>query len=1184
MDASERAEAGEPKHAPTLPIKRLPTFRPERFAWLPIFCFCLAIGMLAFLRLQAVWNPPLLLSVLNIIFLTCISFLVSLLAARSFLAGQSPAVLLLGCGTLALALASALASLPLIDLTPNRRVTIYNTGACLAGVCHLAGALWAFSVGGSKPRYGRSLLVWLYLTVIAILASLALATHHNLLPIFFIEGEGATFWNLLILWTAAGLFAFSAILLLISRDEGTDAFRLWYALGLGLIAVGLVGVSVQARLGDSLNWAGRTSQYLGGVYMLIAVIVSIRRTGTWLLPLEQALRESERRYQSLVDLSPDAILVHADGRYVFANRAAARLLGARSPEDIIGMDALELIHPDHRQSAAQRIAQAYGGMVTPLRETTFIRLDGQPVEVEVTGSKVGFGGRPAIQIAVRDITERKQAEAALREERGFASAVLNTIGALVIVLDPAGKIVRFNRACEQATQYEASEVLGKPFADLFVPPEEAEGVMTAFHQLTAGQFPIHHENDWLARDGGRRRIAWSNTCVVDEKGEVRFVIGTGIDITERKRAEEQLRELSQRLTYHVDNSPLAVIEWGPEMRLIRWSRAAERMFGWTAEEVLGKRMEDFRWICVEDEGQVAAVSTVLKDGPDPQRFSANRNYRKDGVVVDCEWYNSSLLDESGNLRSILSLVLDVTERKRLEKELRRAHDELEIRVAKRTAQLVKVNEALATEIVERKRSEEAVQKERQRLHDVLDMLPLYVLLLDRDYHVTFINRWFRERFGEAGGRRCFEWLFERTEPCETCETYRVLKTNASHHWEWTGPDGRNYDVFDFPFTDTDGSSLIMEVGIDITELKQAQERIDRANAMLQMVFDGISDPLLMIDQDLAIRMLNEATCRYFGLSRREDAIGKTCYELARERCEPCAQCAVKSGLPRGDQVSFERKGLFDPERIEQVTVYPVDEVTSGVSGVIMHIDDITDSKNMEKHLTRADRLSSLGQLSGGIAHEIRNPLAGISLFIDVLSDEDRYSRTAQEQDIFTEIKLNIKKIDGIIKRVLDFARQSETTTLTHVQMGTLLDDSLKLWQSRMVKVGIQSALLVEDSLTEVLGDSIEIQQVLTNLIQNAIEAMEKGGTLTVSAKNGALSFDRKRRAVVIEVRDTGSGIPLEQQKSIFNPFFTTKHTGTGLGLAISHRIVSRHGGLISFESVPEMGTTFMVELPAAPER
>ena len=134
----------------------------------------------------------------------------------------------------------------------------------------------------------------------------------------------------------------------------------------------------------------------------------------------------------------------------------------------------------------------------------------------------------------------------------------------------------------------------------------------------------------------------------------------------------------------------------------------------------------------------------------------------------------------------------------------------------------------------------------------------------------------------------------------------------------------------------------------------------------------------------------------------------------------------------------------------------------------------------------------------------------------------------------------------------------------------------------MTKDGIKLENPVEENLSEVLGDPIEIQQVLTNLIQNALEAMEKDGTLTISVENGTLSFDRKRPAVIIRVQDSGPGIPLDQQKNIFNPFFTTKHTGTGLGLAISHRIVSSHGGLISFESVPDVGTTFIVELPAAP--
>ena len=140
--------------------------------------------------------------------------------------------------------------------------------------------------------------------------------------------------------------------------------------------------------------------------------------------------------------------------------------------------------------------------------------------------------------------------------------------------------------------------------------------------------------------------------------------------------------------------------------------------------------------------------------------------------------------------------------------------------------------AVLLQLLVRKRTRE-LKAERQRLYSVLETLPVYVALLTRDHHVPFANRFFRERFGESDGKRCYEYLFKRAEPCEECDTFTVLKTHAPHHWEWTGPDGRNYDVHDYPFADADGSTLILEMGIDITEQKRAEKALQDMNLLLE---------------------------------------------------------------------------------------------------------------------------------------------------------------------------------------------------------------------------------------------------------------------------------------------------------------------------------------------------------------
>ena len=380
--------------------------------------------------------------------------------------------------------------------------------------------------------------------------------------------------------------------------------------------------------------------------------------------------ETRRRFELMARQSRDIVLVlrQDDGGILEANEAATAAYGYEHDE-LLALTIHDLRSPDRSSWTAAQLAEADARGI--LFETVHRRKDGSTFPVEVSSRGATLGNTPTLMSVIRDITERKRAEEALRQsEARYRALFENSIDAIFLTSSD-GRVLGANRAActtfgmtEQGIIAAGREGVAD-WSDSRHDPALAQ-------RASSGE--IRCELGYRRKDGSKFVAEVSSVILPD--GATSFVILR--DITERKRTEDQLRELSQRLTYHVDNSPLAVIEWGPDMRLARWSGEAERIFGWKAEEVLGKRMEDFRWIYHEDEAQVAEVSATCSRARTRAAFSANRNYRKDGSVVQCEWYNSSLLDESGKLRSILSLVLDVTERKRAEEALRESEERLRV--------------------------------------------------------------------------------------------------------------------------------------------------------------------------------------------------------------------------------------------------------------------------------------------------------------------------------------------------------------------------------------------------------------------------------------------------------------------------------------------------------------------------
>ena len=211
-------------------------------------------------------------------------------------------------------------------------------------------------------------------------------------------------------------------------------------------------------------------------------------------------------------------------------------------------------------------------------------------------------------------------------------------------------------------------MLGKSAFDLF-PFLKETGEDKCFYAALAGESSTSENRPYTVPETGREGFFKGYySPLFNQQNEIVGGIAVVHDITERKRAEEAAQEAHQRLTFHVENSPLAVIEWDSEFRVSRWSESAERLFGWKADEVIGKHVSDWHFVFDDDVDAVAQVTHRQRVGAELLGVQHNRNYTKDGSILYCEWYNSVLHDDSGKLVSVLSLVLDVTARKLAEEE------------------------------------------------------------------------------------------------------------------------------------------------------------------------------------------------------------------------------------------------------------------------------------------------------------------------------------------------------------------------------------------------------------------------------------------------------------------------------------------------------------------------------------
>jgi PAS domain S-box-containing protein len=674
----------------------------------------------------------------------------------------------------------------------------------------------------------------------------------------------------------------------------------------------------------------------------------------------------------------------------------------------------------------------------------------------------------------------------------------------------------------------------------------------------------------------------------------------GRDITERKKAEEKLHagSLYSRSLIEASLDPLVTIS--AEGKITDVNKATEEVTGFSREQLISSDFSDYFTEPEEAQKGYRKVFTegFVKDYPLAIRHKA-------GKVTDVLYNATVYRNEFGEMQGVFAAARDITERKRAQEALRKAHDELEMRVKERTRELTEATWKLQAEIAERKKREEELRETRTYLENMIDYANAPIIVWNPAYRITRFNHAFERLTGhkaEDVSDKPLEILFPEDSKEESLK--HIRRTASGEYWQVVEipilrTDGNVRTVLwnSANILGKDGTTVVATIaqGQDITERKIAEKALRESEIDLNRAQAVAKTGSWRLDVRRNELLWSDETYRMFGIPNGTPLTYETFLNAVhpddREYVDKKWQAAM-----RGEPYDIEHRIIvngkvkwvhekteleFDKDRmllggfgtVQEITEFK--EMQDKLEEYSQHLEQLVEEKTQK--LKETERLVTIGETAGMVGHDIRNPLQSIEGAVYLAKEELKSlppdsPEKKELHGILEIIRRQTGYIDRIVADLQDFSG-TPMVQFRETNLQELVTDALSMTE---IPENIQVQTSIQDDLQTVTVDSVFMKRVLLNLIENAVHAMPNGGRLTIKAF-------KQDECACIHVEDTGVCIPEENKPRIFTPLFTTKAKGQGFGLAVCKKLVEAHRGEITFESEAGKGTTFKIKFPQRKE-